>query len=168
MLAMLMFTAILAGQGASVGHVRTTEPEIAALIAAGFAQSPTFRRLVETLDRSDVIVYVRPKMKRPHLNGYLEHGVVASGRYRYLRIAIDVHGGHARLVSLLAHELQHALEVAADPNARDYETVEQLFGRLREARFCGLGSCYETEAAQKVEQAVIDEVLSPRVIPASN
>src|SRR4051812_46305275 len=79
MLAMLVLAATLMGQDALGGHVRATDPGIAAIIAAGLLQSATFRRLVETLDRSDVIVYVVPKIRRPGLRGYLAHGVVSRG-----------------------------------------------------------------------------------------
>src|SRR5207248_5678551 len=130
MLTILALTAVLAGQNALPTHVRATEPQIAALIAAGVMASETFRRLVETLDQSDVIVYVLPKMRRPGLRGYLGHGVTATGGHRYLRIAIDMHGTPARLISLLGHELQHAVEVASDPGARDEDSVERLFARL--------------------------------------
>lgn len=52
--------------------VRSTDPYIAELIVKGQARSPTFERLVATLDASDVIVYVEPQVKRTHLlGGYL-------------------------------------------------------------------------------------------------
>ena len=162
MLAILALTAVLAGRDALPVHVRATEPQIAAIIAAGIAASETFRRLVETLDQSDVIVYVQPKMRRPGLRGYLGHGVTASGGYRYLRIAIDVQGSPARLISLLGHELQHAVEVAGDSCARDAASIERLFARLAVRARCGVASCYETEAAQDVERIVAEEVLKPR------
>src|SRR5215831_17159555 len=115
----MMLLAGPAGQAASVRHVRASEPKIAALIEAGLARSATFRRLVESLDQSDVIVYIDPKLTRQSLGAYLAHNVVVSGGVRYLHIAIDAHGAEGRLVPLLAHELQHAVEVAGEPSARD-------------------------------------------------
>ena len=47
-------------------HVRPMQKDAEDLIAQGMAQSPTFRRLVNQIERSDVIVYVdlRPDMRR--------------------------------------------------------------------------------------------------------
>lgn len=96
-------------------HVRTTLPEILVLVNEGRLRSDTFRRLVDVLDASDVIVYLEPKMTRPTLGGYLLHDVGGRGRWRYLRIAVDFHGAADRVIALLAHELQHAVEVAQTP-----------------------------------------------------
>ena len=40
-------------------------------------------RLLETLDQSDVIVYVEPKLTRQALGGYLAHNIVTASGYRY-------------------------------------------------------------------------------------
>jgi hypothetical protein len=47
---------------------------------------------VDTLDQSDVIVYVEPKTDRQALGAYLSHSVVTTGSHRYLRIRMDLHG----------------------------------------------------------------------------
>ena len=153
----MMLLAALAGQAASVRHVRASEPKIAALIEDGLARSATFRRLVESLDRSDVIVYIDPKLTRQSLGAYLAHNIVVSGGVRYLHIAIDTHGAESRIVPLLAHELQHAVEVATEPGVRDPRSVEQLFERLAIQFGCGGTSCTETQAAKDVEAAVSTE-----------
>ena len=139
-------------------HVRATERKILELIDEGVARSPTFRRLVETLNASDVIVYVDPKQTRQALGGYLAHNIVARGGYRYLHIAVEIRGADRRLVALLAHELQHAVEVAQDPDARDEDGLERLFARLALTFGCGGTSCSETLAAKEVEDAVGDEL----------
>ena len=61
------------------------------------------------LDDSDVIVNIGMKTQRPILAAYLSRSVVVAGNYRYLRIATDLQG-RIDVVSVLAHELQHALE----------------------------------------------------------
>jgi len=139
-------------------HVRATEPEILALIDEGLSRSPTFRRLVETLNASDVIVYVDPKQTRQALGGYLAHNIVARGGYRYLHIAVEMRGADRRLVSLLAHELQHAVEVAQEPDARDEDALERLFAKHALKFGCGGTSCSETQAAKEVEEAVRHEL----------
>ena len=45
-------------------------------------------------------------------------GVVA---WRYLRIAVDLHGAHDRAISPVGRELHHAVEVAQAPEVRDVD-----------------------------------------------
>ena len=120
----------------------------------GLARSATFRRLVETLDQSDVIVYVEAKLTRQAFGGYLAHNIVATGGYRYLHVAIDVRGTDGRLVPLLAHELQHAVEVSQEQEARDVAGLVRLFSRLALAFGCDGSTCSETQAAKDIEAAV--------------
>lgn len=154
----LMLAAVLVANGDTACHVRSSDAQVARLIQAGLEQSQTFRRLVEALDASDVIVYVKPKVGREALGGYLAHNVLNGGPYRYLRVAIAMRGSEARLISVLAHELQHALEVAQHVSARDAEDVQKLFARLAVSQGCAIGNCFETDAARDVEEAVLTEL----------
>ena len=158
MVAMMVLSAVLAAQEPSAHHVRTSDSKVRQLFVDGLSRSSTFRDLVEALDRSDVIVYVDAKTTRPALGGYLSHNIVTSGAYRYLHVAVDIHGANGRLVPLLAHELQHAVEVAHDTRARDERTLEQLFERLAIKFGCGGTTCSETQAAKDVEAAVSVEL----------
>lgn len=151
----------LTAQDSSARHVRSTEPRIVTLIEAGIAGSATFRRLIETLNESDVIVYIKLNRTRQALGGYLAHTIVAQGRYRYLSISVESAGSRRRLVSLLAHELQHAVEVAHAPEARDSESLERLFSGLAVKFGCGGTSCFETQAAKDVEHIVNEEFAVP-------
>ena len=162
-MAVLMVLALaLTTQESAPLHVRTTESKILALIDAGISGSATFRGLIATLNESDVIVYIMPNLTRQTVGGYLAHSIVARGRYRYLRVAINIGGTEHRLVSLLAHELQHAVEVAQAPDARDSQSLERLFGRLAVAFGCGVTNCFETKAARNVEYIVRDELAETR------
>ena len=158
MVAMMVLSAVLAAQDPSEHHVRTTERMIRTLIEKGIAQSETFRRLVDILDRSDVIVYVEPKMTRPGVAGFLSHRVVDAGGRRYMQIEMEFRGDSVRILSLLAHELQHAVEVSQDPEARDLKAVDRLFARIASTRGCGANDCVETEAAVHVQDAVEAEL----------
>ena len=157
MVTILMLTLAVTSQVFPDGHVRTTEPKILQLIDAGLSHSDTFRRLVATLNESDVIVYIEPKLLRRALGGYLAHNVVARGGYRYLHIAVETQGAERRLVSLLAHELQHAVEVAQTPDAQDEESLQRMFARLAVKFGCGGTTCSETQAAKDVEYIVREE-----------
>ena len=158
MVAMMVLSAVLTAQDPAAHHVRTNDPKAFALFASGMSKSSTFRRLVAALDASDVIVYVEPKTTRQALGGYLAHNITVAGAYRYLHVAIETHGSSGRLVPLLAHELQHAVEVASDPAARDERSLERLFESLAITFGCGGTTCSETQAAKDVETAVLAEV----------
>ena len=162
MVAMMVLSSVLTAQDPNTSHVRTTEPLVRSLIDQGLARSETFRRLVDTLNQSDVVVYIDPKIKRQTLGGYLSHSIVTAGGRRYLHVAVELRGGDIRLVSLLAHELQHAVEVSQDPGARDSESVARLFARLASTRGCGSSNCEETEAALDVQAAVDAELKAAR------
>ena len=157
MVTMLMLALAITAQDSPDRHVRATESKILTLIDAGLSRSETFRHLVATLNDSDVIVYIEPKLTHQALGGYLAHSIVAQGNHRYLHIAVQTQGSERRLVSLLAHELQHAVEVAQAPEARDAESLERTFSRLAVMFGCGGTTCYETQAAKNVEHIVNEE-----------
>jgi hypothetical protein len=159
MVEIILLAAVMAGQGAPAPHVRTSEPKITALIDAGRRRSATFRQLIETLDRSDLIVYVdAKKMSREEFGGYLSHKIVVGGGFRYLRVAIDLHGVADRLVPVLAHELQHAVEVSEHPDIHDEYGLEQLFERLGVKYGCVSSTCSESDAAINVQATVAAEI----------
>lgn len=158
MLTLMVLALAITAQDSSARHVRSTEPKIVMLIDAGIAGSATFRGLIETLNESDVIVYIQPNRTRQALGGYLAHNIVARGQYRYLSISVEIAGSRRRLVSLLAHELQHAVEVAHAPEVRDPESLERLSDRLTIKFGCGVTSCFETQAAKDVEYIVKEEL----------
>jgi hypothetical protein len=80
------------------------------------------------------------------------------GGHRSLHVALEIHGAERRLVALIAHELQHAVEVAQDPHAHDAESLERLFASLAVSFDCGATSCSETQTAKDVETAVSAEL----------
>jgi hypothetical protein len=165
----MMLVAALAAQEASAHHVRASDPKVLTLFRAGLSRSATFRQLVDTLDQSDVIVYVEPKLTREALGGFLSHAVATGGAYRYLHIAVDIRGADGRLVALFAHELQHAVEVAQHDDVRDEHGMAQLFDRLAVKFGCGGTTCSETQAAKDVEATVAAELkhqgIRPRQFP---
>jgi hypothetical protein len=165
----LVLAMTLAVQDSSTRHVRTTEKRILALIDEGLARSRTFSRLVTLLDQSDVIVYVEPKQTRRALGGFLVNSIVARGEWRYVRVAVEFQGAHNRLIALLAHELQHAVEIALAPEVRDAASLERMFSRLAIKFGCGNTSCYETQAAKDVEWTVLKELdaVSSQTPPSS-
>ncbi len=161
MVAMMMLAAALSAQLGSHGHVRSLEARIQSLLDAGVSRSAMFRQLVDRLNRSDVIVYVEPKLTRARLARFLKHDLVAQGGYRYLRIEIESGGPEERVLPILAHELQHAVEVAQVPSVRDAQQLTQLFDRLAVTFGCE-GRYSETRAAIHVQDVVSGELKARR------
>ena len=159
-LAILLTVASARAENTPPAHVRDTAPEIHALIEAGMAGSPTFRALVSELDGSDVIVYIQPKLTREALGAYLSHRIFATVSNRYLRVSIEIAGPPRSLVPVLAHELQHVIEVSRVRGVRDAESLERLFATLALPYGCAQTLCFETEAAKNVERLVRLEMSS--------
>jgi len=155
MMLALMFTA---QDSAAKRHIRTADARILAFIEEGLSGSATFRQLVETLDGSGVVVYVEPKVAHDALGGYLLHDVTVAGPYRYLPVMVDIRGSKGRLIPVLAHELQHAVEVAQSPDARDAAGVLEAFRRRAQTFGCAKTDCYETRAAVDIENFVREEL----------
>src|SRR4029453_18819457 len=99
-------------------HVRATDPLVRAWIRNGGSESPTLNGLLADLAASDVIVHVVLVDRiAGGANGQLSF-VAATATVRYLRIEITRLGGRADMIALIAHELQHAAEVAGAPPPR--------------------------------------------------
>jgi len=83
--------------------------------------------------------------------------MAAAQGYRYLRVSVKVTGRRRIGIPALAHELQHAVEIAQAGDVRDERTLADLFRRIgwqSERRV----SVFETEAARVVEERVRREL----------
>jgi hypothetical protein len=131
-------------------HARLTE-----LLTVGMSRSDTFRDLVATLDASDVIVHVSFRAGLT-LRSYLAHDLVAASTHRYLRVILAIDLPDRDLVPLLAHELQHAVEVSEARDVVDATGMLALFVRIG---YAGKGEqVRETEAARRAQQRVKTEL----------
>jgi hypothetical protein len=167
MATIIMLVLAMTAQNPPERHVRATEPRIRFLIATGLARSPTFRTLVARLDASDVVVYVEPKLTRQALGAFLVHHLVCAGGYRYLRVQIDPAGAMGRVVPVLAHELQHSIEVAQSAEIQDADSMARMFNGLSVPFACSATGCSESRGALDVESAVRREMKSRTVMAAS-
>lgn len=138
-------------------HVRTAIPYITSLLKEGFSRSPTFARLVTRLERSDLIIHIETSVTLPPgIEGRLLL-LPRAHETRYVRIQIAIAESRTDAIALVAHELQHAQELADAPEVTDMAAFEALYERI------GIRSGwhqYETEAAQAVARRVRREVTS--------
>jgi hypothetical protein len=139
--------------------LRSTESAVRELIREGQRRSPTLAALVEKIERSDTIIYVARVHTLLHA---MEGCLVIEGDgspLRYLRVLLAIETPRERMIVVLAHELQHVIEVleAHIPNER--AAVEALFKRIGVATLGSrTGEQYETAAAQTLDTNVAREL----------
>lgn len=97
--------------GDSSPQVRSTNPVIRALMTEAASLSRTFRRLLETIEGTNGIVYVESGGCGHGVRACLTMSVIPAGRYRMLRILIDMRQKPRDLMGSIGHELRHAIEV---------------------------------------------------------
>lgn len=137
-------------------HLRTTSAYLLSLIGEAREHSPTFLELAETLEASNVIVYFEAT---PHMEARYRgrvHFMGASAGYRYLRIQVRTAMNRYDIIASIAHEMQHAREIAAHPEVVCEDSLAQLYRRIGDERdWC----MFETDEAQQAGRAVRTEIL---------
>lgn len=158
MRAIVIVFLILAARPAGAGelpdferHVRVTDDvDLRDLIREAMATSPSFRALVARLMQSDVIVYViRERTLPSYLDGQISLMAVSGGK-RYLAVRVSADRTPRRLAGIIAHELQHAVEIADAPRVVSAQTLAAEFERMGDRGSLygiGLAKTYETDAA---------------------
>lgn len=139
-------------------HIRTTSCEMVRAITVGMSTSPRFRRLVEHVAELHGIVYVIGRQvvqteTRRVIDGALQHRVTIAGSHRLFYVTVTPYSG-VRPVPIIAHELQHVIEVL-ESNATSEQEIDDLFERI------GVRTgarTMETAAARAAELAVAKEV----------
>lgn len=169
---------LLAGAEAR-SSVRSTDPLISTLMIQGRARSSTFRKLVETIDGTNGIVYVETgQCPVPRMRGCLLHRFDDEGHARYLWIVVNTEHwiaakagrGPAVLIALIAHELQHATEVLQNPSIHTSSDILNFYRSVVARDMYGVdvlrgGFSYETRAALETEEAVRAELAVPVLPP---
>ena len=140
--------------------VRVLTPRLTATLDEIYRVSPTARAIVDELEESNVIVHIqgmRPDL-RARLVGTMRLTQFSAGR-RFLRIAVNDWLDPDRRAAALAHELQHALEVARAGFVVDQASLGALYGRIGyESGGDPNAECYETAAAMHVGRIVLQDV----------
>ena len=140
-------------------RVRITDERLRSLFEEGLQNSPTLKELVSRLERSDVVVYVQPDYYG--LAGYAG-GLTflsASGGLRYVVARVDWLRAPAQQVAMIGHELQHAAEVAGNPDIVDEASMLREYIRMGHVHgWLGSGVAVDTPAAGDVERRVAQEL----------
>jgi hypothetical protein len=83
-----------------------------------------------------------------------------AGSFRYVRATLNADQSADQMIATLAHELQHALEVAEDEGVTDQRSLLALYKRIGRPSYSGLVAAWETDAAQDTGFKVRRELLS--------
>ena len=139
-------------------HVRATNPRVARLIDDAVVRSVTFARLYRRLHESDVILFVELSQElKPKLAGRLVF-VSATPLVRYLRADIRADLDRWDLIATIAHEMQHAIEIAEAYEVRDRHGVDLLYRRIGASP--GWSHSFDTDEARNVAMQVRAEMLA--------
>lgn len=142
--------------------VRSEDSSIAALLDTMSVQSATLARLMREISEHQGIVYVVPgRCPVRGLKGCLLHLVHDADDVRYLWIRVAPSDDRVALVSTIAHELQHAVEVLQQPSIRTSREVVEFYRSWPSHAFAGVWGpfrSYETAAAIEVAGAVRAEL----------
>jgi len=144
-------------------RIRTESDVLNTVMATALERSVTFRSLVERIERSDLIVYVTcSHFESVTLAGRTLLATAPPG-VRYVRVQILCQQPQRALVTIVAHELQHVVEIASTPEAVDDRSVRRLFSAI------GFSTCqsprseqFETRAAWDTGERVRREVVHYR------
>ena len=149
LLALLSVSVLAFPTEARAPRVRPLSNHVADLVQDAAARSPTVARLLAAIEASDVILQidVRYDLEVPRA---MTHLVTSTAEDRFVRTVINRQMSPWQQIELLAHELQHVVEIAADPNVRDQKAMEARFALLgwREGRY----GAFETAAAIEAER----------------
>jgi hypothetical protein len=140
-------------------HVRAESIDVRQLIAETAQRSTTFRSLVEEIDRSSVIVYVRVRLLASQALDGRTGLLGARFGTRYLAIELACPRSRDTQMATLAHELQHALEIADASWVVDAPTLARHYRRIGIALGdTPGGATFETDAAQAIGARVRHEL----------
>jgi hypothetical protein len=149
---LLLPSAVAAGTSTTP---RPVDPIAAAAFAEALERSEIVRSLVATLETSNVIVHIESSHAMPTGVGGMTRFITSRGGYRYVRVTFSAELWGRERIAILAHELQHACEVANSP-ATDMAGIRLLFEQSGHRT----GMYYETSAAANTGRAVMTELRS--------
>jgi hypothetical protein len=139
-------------------HIRTTDRRLLRLLRDGVRGSDTFRRLVDRIRASDVVVYLECGGGDRSSAGRLTF-MSAVGGFRYVHVRVARLASADAQIALIGHELRHAVEIADAPGvvdasslAREYERIGYLSPRIAS------GVSFDSDAAVEAGYQVLRDL----------
>jgi hypothetical protein len=127
-------------------RLRPQSERIERWLATAERRSPTVRGLRDRIERSDVIVYLEIRFDLDHGVAACLTWVAATDNARIVRTSLRPDLREADAVSMIAHELQHVVEVIDHTEVRSNQTLLELYARIGH-RTAPTRMHWDTEAA---------------------
>jgi hypothetical protein len=139
--------------------VRMLDGALKSRLEFGLKRSPTLRALVAQLEAAPVLVFVDCGARMPGRIGARLNLITSVNGIRYVRVEINCSSlGDRVQVSLIAHELQHAWEVANRPDILDDDSMQSYYAEYGfQTYYDGTHSAYETRRAMEIQERVLAE-----------
>jgi hypothetical protein len=149
-------------------HVRVLDLRLRSLFEEGQDRSPTFQALVRRLEQSNVVVYIEgDRWATTSFAGRLSFLSTVAGT-RYLLIRIAPLTSAIQQLAMMGHELQHAVEVADNPQVVDEDAFLREYMRI--GYISGVvdsGWAFDTRAAIDAGARVAEELRSEPKVPVN-
>lgn len=161
--ALFLVTVANAAAQESAPHIRVLNPDLQAVFTQAAARSQTMRALIDRIEATPVVVYMNCDAYLPGaLSGRI--GLIASvAEVRYVRVDVRCGLPNIQLIPVLAHELQHALEIGEAATIVDTSSLELYYETFGfEVGRHGGHRAFETSAARDMQQRVHMELIRPQ------
>lgn len=111
-------------------HIRVQDERLSHLLDYGRQRSALLEGLINRIEASDVVVYVRcDRQLRRGVTGRLSFVGMSAGT-RYVLVRVGYVGDRLRQIALIGHELRHGVEVADTPAIVDTASFQREYARL--------------------------------------
>jgi hypothetical protein len=111
-------------------RIRVEDERLTHLLDYGRKRSALLESLINRLEASDVVVYVRCDHRlRRGVAGKLSFVGTSAGT-RYVLVRVGYVGDRLRQIALIGHELRHGVEVADTPAIVDTASFQREYARL--------------------------------------
>ena len=142
----------------SSARLRPQSPRVAAWLARGRQRSPTLRALADQVERGDVVVYLEIAFTLDRRMAACVTWMASVPGARYVRVSVRPNLREADAIAMLAHELQHVVEVIDSPEVQSSGDLAALYQRIGH-RVGGGGRTWDTVAALRVGDLARTEVV---------
>jgi hypothetical protein len=145
----------------TITHVRPMSRDTQAVLDEGMVRSHEIRALVDALEAPDLVAYVDlAPWQEMLLDGRILF--IGAGRgQRYLKIEVAAARCRAAHLSILGHELRHAVEIASDASVVDSASMGRYYDDIGfQTPSSPPFRHYDTRAANVSGRRVFEEVLA--------
>jgi hypothetical protein len=143
-----------AGSSNEFSRVRCLDKRAQGVLDDAARRSVTVRGMLQRIEGSDLVVYLRISMLDNNLAGGTNL-MTATAHARYIMVTLDPRCIPTELVPRLGHELQHVVEIASVPSVRDVRGMRALFEKI--GWHSGQFDKWETRSAVEVGRRVARE-----------